>query len=241
MRWPEGVEHRSAGCLQGRGPGPFPGRGRRRPTGPRLGVGRGHVAQARGRENQASLSRGARGQGPRGSEVSKVRHITDSSGRVACGRDGSVPEKPTGEERGEEKTLFMPRPQVIHWAARSCPLCLAPCAHCLQLGRLGARAGGLLPASLPTSSPHLWLLPALGQSQTSHPPPDTLALCCVPHPGLPGRTPGPALQSPAPQGIWSCLPIDPQRHLLAVSGRSRGGLGHWPLEFSEALTIPAHL
>lgn len=148
VQWPEGVEHRSAGCLQGRGPGPFPGRGRRRPTGPRLGVGRGHGVQARGRENQASESRGARGQGPRRSEVSKVPHITDSSGRVACGRDGSVPEKPTGEERGEEKTLFMPRPQVIHWAARSCPLCLAPCAHCLQLGRLRA-PGGRPPARLP--------------------------------------------------------------------------------------------
>lgn len=71
------------------------------------------------------------------------------------------------------------------------------------------QAGGPLPTFLPTFLPHLWLLLALGQSQMSHPPPDTPTLCCVPRPGLPGGTPGPALQSPTPQGIWGRLPTDP--------------------------------
>lgn len=132
-------------------------------------------------------------------------------------------------ERGEEKTLFVPCPRIIHSAARSCPLSLAPCTCRLQSDTLPAPSWWP-PAHLPAHL-HLWLLLVLGQSQTSHPPSDTPTLCCVPHPGLPGGLQALPYRAPPHRASGAASPQTPSgtRSLSQAGAKEALATGPWGL------------
>lgn len=153
MLWPGGwsTDQQDA-CRDGAQACPQGGDGGDR-RGPRLGAGGWHGAQARGRGNQAGEGRSIRGQGPRGSEVSRFdmspTEVGGWPGYLWAGRgcSGETDRRPNVEKRRlylcRVHALFTQRPGAARcpWHPARAASSRTPSQH---------RAGGPLPTFLPT-------------------------------------------------------------------------------------------